>query len=163
MLTGHAPRAALDIGGSGYSEHLLVWSWRRIVEGRIHCPVMAREFADACGQAGPRAFLALCTFLRALGAASRRQLTFWAPNPFDVTADERQVLTLLAAAQADDHALFQAHLHWLARPQQRHELQVAAHALAALFKANSLPLALPRPVPPHGREQPLAVTVGNLR
>jgi hypothetical protein len=31
-----------------------------------------------------------------------------------VTADKRQVLTLLAAAQAEDHTLFQAHLRWLA-------------------------------------------------
>ncbi|MBS0220773.1 MAG: hypothetical protein JSR91_08525 [Proteobacteria bacterium] len=158
MLTGRAPRAAPDIGRSGYSEHLLVWSWRRIVEGRIRCPVMAHEFADACGQDGPRAFLALCTFLRALGAASRRQLTLCASNPFDITADERQILTLLAAAQADDHVLFQAHLRWLARPQQRQELQVTAQALAALFKANNLPLALPPLGPPGGRERPHAVT-----
>jgi hypothetical protein len=61
-----------------------------------------------------------------------------------VTGDERQVLTLLAAAQAEDHALFQAHLRWLARPQQRLELQIAAYALATAPKTNRLVLPLPQ-------------------
>jgi hypothetical protein len=160
MPTGQAASARRE---SDYGEHLLVWSWRRIVEGRIHCPVMAYEFAEACGDAGSQVFAALCVFLRALAAASRRRLAFCAPNPFDVTADERQTLTLLAAAQAEDHALFQAHLSWLARPQQRHELQAAAYALAAALKANRLPLALPPPATPDGHEWLRAVTSGKAR
>jgi hypothetical protein len=43
-----------------------------------------------------------------------KTLAIGAPDPFSVTADERQVLTLLAAAQTEDHTLFQAHLRWLA-------------------------------------------------
>jgi len=154
-------RMASDARGCGYSEHLLVWSWRRIVTGRIHCPVMAQEFAEACGNAGSKVFAALCTFLRALAAASRRHLAFSAPNPFDVTADERQVLTLLAAAQAEDHALVQAHLRWLARPEQRHELQIAAYTLATTLRANNLPLALPSSATPGGSERPSVVTLGD--
>lgn len=150
MPTGQAASAAR---GCGYSEHLLVWSWRRIVEGRIHCPVMAREFTEACGNAGSEVFAALCAFLSALAAASRRRLAFRAPNAFDITADERQALTLLAAAQAKDHALFHAHLNWLARPQRRHELQAAAYALAAVLEANHLPLALPPSARPDGNER----------
>jgi hypothetical protein len=44
-----AAPASADVRGFGYGEHLLVWSWRRIVDGRVHCPVMAQEFVDACG------------------------------------------------------------------------------------------------------------------
>lgn len=163
LLTAQSTRAVPDAGRPGYSEHLLIWSWRRIVGGRIHCPVMAREFGDVCGNAGDRVFVTLCTFLRALGAASRRHLAFSAPNPFDVTADERQVLTLLAAAQADDHALVQAHLRWLARPQQRQELQRATYTLATTLRASNLPLALPSSAMPDRSEQPRVAAPGTPR
>lgn len=145
MPTGPtAAPAAADVRGFGYGEHLLVWSWRRIVAGRVHCPVMAQEFVDACGDDAREVFVTLCTFLQALGHASRRQLALQAPDPFGVTSDERQVLTLLAAAQADDRTLFQAHLSWLARPQQRHALKIAACALATALRANRLVLPLPQ-------------------
>lgn len=159
MPTGQAPvRTAADVRGFGYGEHLLVWSWRRIVAGRIQCPVMAQEFADACGSDAGEVFLTLCTFLKALAFASRRQLVIRAPDPFGVTSDERQVLTLLAAAQSEDHALFQAHLRWLAPAERRRELQIAAHALATAFRVNNLPLALPPSAIPDNRQRPHAVT-----
>ena len=153
-----AARTAVDVRGFGYGEHLLVWSWRRIVNGRVHCPVMAQEFADACGSDASEVFLTLCTFLKALAFASRRQLVIRAPDPFNVTSDERQVLTLLAAAQSEDHSLFQAHLRWLAPPERRRELQIAAQALANAFKANNLALALPPSATPASRERPHAIT-----
>jgi len=53
-----------------------------------------------------------------------------------VTADKRQVLTLLAAAQAEDHTLFQAHLRWLAGRS-----------------GNNLPLALPDASMPATRDR----------
>jgi len=159
MPTGQATvRTAADARGLGYGEHLLVWSWRRIVTGRIHCPVMAQEFADACGSDAGEVFLTLCTFLKALAFASRRQLVIRAPDPFGVTSDERQVLTLLAAAQSEDHSLFQAHLRWLAPPERRRGLQIAAQALANAFKANDLPLALPPSATPDSRARPHALT-----
>jgi hypothetical protein len=106
--TGQAAvRRAAVVRGFGYGEHLLVWSWRRIVTGRVQCPVMAQEFADACSSDAGEVFLILCTFLKALTFASRRQLALRAPDPFGVASDERQVLTLLAAAQSEDRALFQ--------------------------------------------------------
>lgn len=159
MPTGQAAaQAASDGRECGYGEHLLVWSWRRIVAGKLHCPVMAKEFADACGKDAGRVFLVLCAFLKALAYASRRQLTIRAPDPFCVTSDERQMLTLLAAAQAEDHVLFQAHLDWLARPARRHELRIAAQALATALDVNNIPLALPPPATPGSRERPRAVT-----
>jgi len=158
MPTGQAAvRTAADVRGFGYGEHLLVWSWRRIVTGRVQCPVMAQEFADACGSDAGEVFLTLCTFLKALAFASRRQLVIRAPDPFGVTPDERQILTLLGAAQSEDHSLFQAHLRWLAPPERRRELQIAARALAAAFKANNLLLALPPSATPDSRVGPRAV------
>jgi hypothetical protein len=143
MATGQAAvRTAADVRGFGYGEHLVVWSWRRIVTGRAHCPVMAQELADACGSDADEVFLTLCTFLKALAFASRRQLALRAPDPFGVTSDERQILTLLATAQSKV-SLFQAHLRWLAPPERRRELQIAARALASALKVNNLLLALP--------------------
>jgi hypothetical protein len=128
----------------GYGEHLLVWSWRRIAGGKVHCPVMEKEFCDACGQNAREVFLALCAFLSALTSASRRPLALSAPDPFSVTPDERQILTLIAAAQAENDVLVQAHLRWIAQPTRRHELQFAAFVLAKAFRTNNLPLAVPR-------------------
>lgn len=145
-----AVRTAADVRGFGYGEHLLVWSWRRIATGRVQCPVMAQEFADACGDDAGEVFLTLCAFLKALAFASRRRLALRAPDPFGVTSDERQILTLLAAAQSEDHSLLQAHLRWLAPPERRRGLQIAAQALAGAFKANNLPLALPPSDTPAG-------------
>jgi hypothetical protein len=104
---------------------------------------MAREFRDACGEDGPEVLFTFCTFLQALGFASRRHIVIGTPGSRVVTADERQVLTLIAAAQTQTSALFEAHLRWLTRPQQRHVLQIATSALAAALHANHLYLALP--------------------
>ena len=72
--------AAADMRGLGHGERLLIWSWRRIVAGRPDCPAMAQEFADACGEDGAEVFVTFCTFLQALGFASRKRLAFGAPG-----------------------------------------------------------------------------------
>ena len=152
-----APEAA-DMRGFGYGEHLLVWSWRRIAAGRADCRLMAREFGDACGEDAAEVFATFCTFLKALGFACRRRLAIGEPGAPAVTADERQVLTLIAAAQAATPALMEAHLRWLTEPDRRHVLQIAAGALANALKANELRLALPKPDRPNVCQRPLAVS-----
>jgi hypothetical protein len=153
-----AAPAAAEARGFGYGEHLLVWSWRRIVAGRAECPLLAREFADACGEDGAEVFATFCTFLRALGFASRRRLAIGEPGSLAVTADERQMLTLVAAAQAAAPALLEAHLRWLTEPDRRHVLQIAAGALANALAANDLRVALPKLDRPQVCERPLAVS-----
>lgn len=146
MLSGReAADLAAEARGFGYGEHLLVWSWRRIASGRAHCPVMAREFAEACGEDAAEVFLTFCTFLKALAFATRRQLTIGAPGSLAITPDERQILTLIAAAQAETRSLFEAHLRWLTRPERRHVLELAAGALATALMVNELHLAVPAP------------------
>ena len=152
-----ATQATANARGFGDGEHLLVWSWRRAAAGLITCPVIAREFQDACGEDGAEVFLTFLTFLKALGFASRRQLTTGAPGSLAVTPDERQVLALIAAAQAETPALFEAHLRWLSRPKQRHVLRIAAGALATALEVNGLRLVLPAPDAPSVCERPRAV------
>lgn len=159
MLAGCAVPGAVDAqqAGSGYVEHLLVWSWRRIATGRIECPVMAKEFIDACGEDAQEVFATFCTFLKTLALAARRRLNIQAPGWPDTTPDENQMLCLLAAAQAGDHPLFQAHLSWLTRPERRHRAQIAACAFATALEANDLLLSLPASRKPESHERPRAV------
>jgi len=151
IATTDAPGA--QVSGSGYAEHLLIWSWRRIATGRVECPVMAKEFTDACGDDAQEVFATFCTFLKTLGFSSRRRLNMRAPGWPTMTADERRILTLLAAAQAGDCALLEAHLCWLTRPHRRHELQIAVCAFATALAASNLVLSLPAPSPPASRER----------
>lgn len=89
---------------------------------------MAHEFSDACGNDAGEVLLTFCAFLRALALASRRPLSIGSPGRLAVTADERRILILLAAAQAGTPSLFEAHLRWLARAEQSHTLKIAARA-----------------------------------
>ncbi len=152
-----APFVAGDVLSFGYAEHLLVWSWRRIASGRACCPVMMGEFEAAFGEDGPDAFVTFCTFLKALALAGRRQFVIGAPGCLVVTADERQVLTLLAAAQAGAPPLLEAHLRWIAIPEKRHILEIATAALARALSTNALQVALPTPDVPSVCERPRAV------
>lgn len=145
-----------DVLGFGYAEHLLVWTWRRLALGRS-CPLLLDEFTEACGEDGPEVFVTLCTFLKALGVAGRKQFVIGAPGCLAITADERQVLTLLAAAQSEAPALLEAHLRWMAIPDKRHILEIATGALARAFAENEMRLALPIPVTPSTCERPRAV------
>lgn len=151
------PLVAGEVLSFGYAEHLLVWSWRRIAMGRSCCSLMMEQFADACGEDGPEVFVTFCTFLKALAVASRRQFVIGTPGCLAVTADERQVLTLLAAAQAETPALLEAHLRWIAIPEKRHVLEIGTGALARALALNQLQVALPAHAAPIACERPLAV------
>jgi hypothetical protein len=52
--------------------------------------------------------------------------------------DERQCLILIAAAQANDVARFEAYLRWLARTELRPALAIAARALGTALKLHDL-------------------------
>lgn len=135
-----------EVLGFGYGEHLLVWAWRRLAIGRGDCPLLVREFDAACGEDGPEVLATLAFFLQVLARASRRRLAIGPPCCLALTADERQVLTLLAAAQTDHSAVFEAHLRWLATRDARPALAIGARALATAFGVHELQLPLP-PLP----------------
>ena len=151
------PRLVGEVQNFTPAEYLLVWSWRRVAMGRTCCPVMTDAFAASCGEDGPDVFVTFCTFLKALAVASRRQFLIGAPGCAAITADERQVLTLLAAAQADCPSLLDAHLSWIALPDKRHILEIATNALARALSFHDLTLALPAHEVPGAGERPRAV------
>lgn len=147
---------AEDVTSFGYVEHLLVRSWRRLAVGS-QGPLTMREFDDACGADAAEVFLTFSIFLKALAVAGRRPLAIGMPGSLSVTTGERQVLTLLAAAQDGTPTLFQAHLRWLARSEQRHILEIAAGALATALKVNGLLLIAPAAAAPSVCEHRLAI------
>jgi hypothetical protein len=93
------------IAGLTFGEHLLVWSWRKIVAGGGGCPLIAREFSLSCGEDASEVLATLYTFLQALAYAGRRRLEVGYPGYTSVTTDEWQMLVLIATAQRDDATL----------------------------------------------------------
>jgi hypothetical protein len=146
-----------DRGNFGFGQHLLIWSWRRMASGRSFCPLMMDDFAAAFGDDGPEVFATFSTFLQALAVSSRRPLTIGAPGCPEITADERQALTLLAAAQADAPAMLEAHLRWIAIPEKRTLLEIATSALARALAVNGMHLDLPQQISLTVCERPRAM------
>jgi len=143
--------------GFGFGEHLLLWSWRRMAAGRSFCPLLMDDFAAAFGDDGPEVFATFCTFLQALAVASRKPLTIGAPGCSEITADERQALTLIAAAQAEAPVMLEAHLRWIAFPEKRLLLRIAVNALARALAVNEMVLDLPERILPTACERPRAL------
>src|ERR1700735_5640329 len=129
-------------GMAGGNEHLLVWSWRRMAMAGTSCPLLAREFSILCGGEAGEVLATFDTFLRALAYSSRRRMQLGHPGCVAVTRDERQMLALVAAAQAHDRVRLEAHLCWLARPELRRALEIAALALGDALGAHGI-LLLP--------------------
>ena len=86
---------------------------------------------------------ALTLFLKSLSQGCRRMLTVSYPGCADITADERQMIAILAAMQAEDDALLRSHLSWLVKKDYRSCVLDAAQILAELLKQQGLYLALP--------------------
>lgn len=127
--------------GLNDAEQVLVWTWRRLAAGRSGCPVIAWEFSRWCGDDAAEVLATFCTFLAALAYVGHRQLQVGYPGYPGLTGDERQCLLLIAAAQANDAACFEAHLRWLARAELRPALAIAARALGTALKLHDLCLA----------------------
>ena len=126
-------------------EHLLVWTWRKIMTGHGGCPLIEREFSRLCGEDAGEVLATFCTFLRAVAYASRRRLQIGYPGYPGLTNDEREFLTLIATAQAGEVARLEAHLRWIARAELTFALAIAIRALARALEVHGLRLPLTAP------------------
>jgi hypothetical protein len=115
---------------------LIVRTFRKILLGNKNCPTLVRDFALAYGGDAVEVYMTFCTLLAALAYASRRPLSAGHPGCDWLTGDERQLLTLIAAAQAEDRPLFEANLRWLARADLRGSLAMTANAFANALRAH---------------------------
>jgi hypothetical protein len=121
-------------------ESLVVRAWRTIILGRCRLPRQSFGSPD-----GLELIEAIATFLRALNHGSRHVLDVGHPGCPTITFDERQLLTVIAAAQADDAPLLTSHLTWLVRSDRREDVAQAVHALGRILRAQGMCLPLPAP------------------
>lgn len=128
-------------------ESLIVRAWRTIILGHSGCRMLGTSFGSPDGI---QIIEAVATFLRALNHGSRHILGIGHPScqtiTFDaITSDERQMLTVIAAAQAGDEALLASHLTWLVRSDRREDVAQAVHALGRVLRGCGMCLPLPAP------------------
>jgi hypothetical protein len=143
-----------------FAEHLVIWTWRRMALGHARCPLIDREFRGVFGEDAGDVLAAFVAFLDALAYASRRKLAVGFPGCSGLTPDEWRVVTVLAAAQNDRPALFEAHLSWLARAEDRHILAIGVGALGRAFLAHGLRLIPPVTIRPANCGRRVAVVTG---
>ncbi|TXI18509.1 MAG: hypothetical protein E6Q65_06050 [Ottowia sp.] len=122
---------------------LLVRSWRLIMVRGVECPLVTHEFRCACGLDGREVLRAFCAFLCALAFSQRRRLWVNPPGEPRLTADETDMLRLIAAAQNGCAPLLDAQLSGLARQPLRAGLEHSVRGLGALLQARQM--RLPRP------------------
>jgi hypothetical protein len=147
----------IDMIGLTYGEHLIIWGLRRIVTWRGADGLFLDECLYAFGDDGADAVGTFCVFLRLLGRAAWKTFEIGPPGALALTRDERQILTLLAAAQMDDdsggkesggQARLDAHLRWIAAPVHRAALAQATLSLAQLLAAHGHRFPLDAPSGP---------------
>lgn len=133
---------------------LLVWTMRRMVIRRGLCALASRDFDREYGGDGGEVLGAFAVFVTMLGHSARRRISVGHPGCCGLTWDERQILSVLAAAQDDDPPRLCALLCWLVRPELQQSLALVARALATAFAVHGLvisPAAAPdrsKPVRP---------------
>lgn len=137
------------LNGLTETQCLIVRTFRKILLGNRNCPTLARDFALGYGADAVEVYMTFCTLLAALAYGSRRPLSAGHPGCAWLTGDERQLLNLIAAAQAEDRDLFDANLRWLARADLRTSLAMTVNAFAQALREHGqiLPLmkaTLPR-------------------
>jgi hypothetical protein len=135
---------AADLLGLTYAEHLIVWSLRRLALGRLHCPLVAREFAEACGAESGEALAAFRVLLWTLGGSGRRRLTVGPPGLLVLSRDEELLLAVFGAAQAGAEDRLRAHLAWLYGSSDTGRLEAAVKVVAETLAGKGHRLRLPQ-------------------
>lgn len=136
-MTYTATPSALNLG-LHETEHLLLWTMRVWVAGRDNCPLLAEEFSYHGGSAGEELLEEFLALLKILGRAGRRRFRIAQPDCLSLTGDEKQLLALIAAAQAEKQYVMAAHLHWLVRSEQQSVAVEALMEFGALLKKQGL-------------------------
>jgi hypothetical protein len=150
---GRVARRPPEYGPAGLGEggQLLISALRRIALGHGCSVLTRRDFAIAFPGDANEVFATFCAFLQALAHAGRRKLRAGRPGAPRATPDETALLALIAAAQAGDEVLVDAHLCWLARADARPSVAIMTRALATALAAHGQWLRVPAlsPSPSH--------------
>ena len=132
-------------------EQLTLWSVRAIALGHAECPTLQRAFHVVLGSAAEEAFTALFLAVRTLGWCARRRLRLHAPGCENVSADERLLLELFAAARQagvdGDEAWVRRRLHDLIEPRLMEGLLMALQEATSALEVNGYPMEAEAPGP----------------
>ncbi len=117
-------------------ERLLLWSLRRCAFACGDTRVVVHTLRDVVGETGgTRTHIALRRLLHQLARHGRRQLSLGPPCQSQATADERQILQAIAAAQSAMPGRTSLHLAWLlprsSQALSRALVQTIAEAMSA--------------------------------
>jgi hypothetical protein len=129
-------RASDNIAEYGGSQ-LLLSALRRSALDQACADLIRRDFAVAFPGDANEVFATFRAFLQALAHAGRRKLRVAYPCAKVLTPDETLLLAIVAAAQAGNEALFEAHLCWLALPKARDAVAITTRALAMALAAHN--------------------------
>lgn len=128
-----------------YGEHLLLWAFRLLALGGEDCGIARNRFESACGIAGPEALCALTVFVHELKIRGTRRVALNAPGCRLTTPDEKTILSLFAAAQAENHPRLETLLADLLGQPPQPPFAAAASLIAQTFEMNGLILRGPTP------------------
>ena len=134
--------------GLSLAERTLLYGFRRMASGGDQCPATRREFAAALGPLAEDALAAFRCFFWTLAAFGRRRLVVGFPGAGTVSRDERLLLVVFAAAQADEPGRLCAHLRLLAGGADHRFLAASATVVAKSLAAAGHRLTLPAPIRP---------------
>jgi hypothetical protein len=135
--------------GCATSAGLLIGTLRRVAIGHKCAELTRRDFALAFPGDGDEVFATFRGLLCTIAHASRRKLRIGLPGSPQPTPDETLLIALVAAAQARNDDLVDAHLCWLARPEARCAVAITLRALATALAVHGH--WLPAPTSCHPR------------
>ncbi len=125
--------APTDLRELRYAQHFCVWALRTSVACSPQCRVLLREFDRAFAGQVDRGLAAWHGLIRSLAGARRRML-IGRPGHIALAHDERSLLALLAAAQADERERFMAHARFIMGHDRLDALYGDAQAFTRLLR-----------------------------
>lgn len=117
-------------------DRMIVSTGRLVAHGLGACPPIANTFAILCGAEAKDALNAFRMLLWQLRDNGWRRLRIPPPGSDDPSHDERAILGLIAAAQAQDQALLEARLRWLIKRDARRCVETAATVVGMALAMN---------------------------
>lgn len=127
-------------------DRMIVSTGRLVAHGLGACPPIANTFAILCGAEAKDALNAFRMLLWQLRDHGWRRMRIPPPGFDGPSNDERAILGLIAAAQAQDQGLLDARLRWLVKRDGRRCAETAATVVGmALAMNGNFVLLRPQP------------------
>ncbi len=125
-------------------EHMIVWSLRRIAVAKTWCPLIDFELARIFKKHQGDVRAAFQQLVSILADHGRRRLRLGLPGMPTLTVDEKLILAILAAAQAQEPIRLKAHLTWLLGRSETQKLFPVVTVIAAGLALNGFPIRTPQ-------------------